>query len=398
MCPTLFTIPWLNLPIRGYGLMLMIAFLSGTWWASRRAAQVKQDPDLVVNLGFVALLCSVVGARIFYVVHYWERFRGHSVWEMVNLTAGGLEFYGGFIGGMVGVLTFLLVKRVSIRLYFDILAPSLMLGMAFARIGCFLNGCCWGAPAPLTMPWAVHFPYASPPQVREWEDRIMTLPAELIVVPAPELAHLVGPLPRDWVDSAGGDNSKVARQLADAKSALTQAKASGADSATLARLSKQVDKAQKIYDLREQPLVRLRSHAQRFNMEADALVKLANQPEYRSVGVHPAQIYASLDGLVVALLLSAIFYRRKRHGIVFGLTLLLYPLCRICEEMIRIDNPHDTAGMTISQFVSVMIMLIGAAWLIAIYRQPLRSPHAVPFVWPPEPQPVRRGHSRKKGR
>ena len=101
MCPTLFKIPWLDVPIRGYGLMLMIAFLGGTWWASQRAARVKANADLVVNLGFVALISSVIGARIFYVAHYWDRFAGKSLWEIVNLTAGGLEFYGGFIGAFV---------------------------------------------------------------------------------------------------------------------------------------------------------------------------------------------------------------------------------------------------------------------------------------------------------
>ncbi len=262
MCPTLFTIPWLNLPIRGYGLMLMVAFLAGTWWASRRAGRVKQDPDFVVNLGFVALLCSVVGARIFYVVHYWERFAGTGVWNIINLTAGGLEFYGGFIGAMVGILAFMLVKRVSVRLYLDILAPSLMLGMAAARVGCFLNGCCWGGPAPASLPWAVHFPYASPAQVREWEDRQMTLPAELIWVPQAEYADWASPLPRDWFDRGEKKAQKAARQ-------------------------------------------RCEDQARFHGLTIEQLEAMAGNPAYRSVAVHPAQLYAALDGLILAFLLRS---------------------------------------------------------------------------------------------
>ncbi len=60
MWPTLFKIPWFYLPIRGYGLMLMIGFLGGTWWAARRADKVKCDPDLVINFGFLAACCGVI--------------------------------------------------------------------------------------------------------------------------------------------------------------------------------------------------------------------------------------------------------------------------------------------------------------------------------------------------
>src|SRR6476660_1052950 len=135
MRPTLFNIPWFNIPIRGYGLMLMIGFLGGTWWAAKRASRVKADPDTIINLAFVSLLASVVGARIFYVIHYWDQhFAGKGLWAVVNITAGGLEFYGGFIGAFVAGTLYLVLKRVSWRLYADIAAPSIMFGMSMARI------------------------------------------------------------------------------------------------------------------------------------------------------------------------------------------------------------------------------------------------------------------------
>ena len=321
------------MPVRGYGMMLMIAFLGGTWWASRRAARVKADPDLVVNLGFVALISSVVGARIFYVIHYWERFQGQGLWSIVNMTAGGLEFYGGFIGAFVACIAFLVWNRVSIRLYADIIAPSLMFGMAAARIGCFLNGCCWGAPAKTNLPWAIQFPYSSPAQWRQWEERMMTLPAELIVFNAMNESY---PLPKDMVAA--------------------------------------------INDKKHQGGERARQQARIFNLSPESLAAMTDSPSVRSLRVHPAQLYASLDGIVLAILLSVIFYRRKRHGVVFGWLLLLYPVCRIVEEIIRIDNPHDTAGLTISQFVSLMILTVGMIWMVAILRMPIRSPLAIPFV------------------
>jgi len=343
MYPTLFHLPIVGLPIRGYGLMLMIAFLGGTWWAARRAARVKADPDFVVNLGFVALLASVVGARIFYVVHYWERFAGRGVWEIVNLTAGGLEFYGGFIGAFVATVGYLAWKKASIRLYADIVAPSLMFGMGAARIGCFLNGCCWGAPCGPELCWGVTFPCSSPAQYREWEERLVPLPASLIVVG--RTTGIAYPLPRDIL--TGDARDRGSRQI-------------------------------------------LAAQAARFHTTPEKIRALARRPEFRSLRRHPAQLYASVDGFVTAFLLSTVFYRRKRHGVVFGLLLLLYPVCRVIEEVIRIDNPHDVAGLTISQFVSLLVFLSGVIWLVAVYRMPLRSPYAVPVSDSPPPP-------RKKG-
>jgi len=393
MCPTLFKIPWLDVPIRGYGLMLMIAFLGGTWWASRRAVRVKANADLVVNLGFVALISSVIGARIFYVAHYWERFAGQSLWKVVNLTAGGLEFYGGFIGAFIAVVAFMKIRGVSVRLYADIVAPSLMFGMGAARIGCFLNGCCWGAPA--EVPWSVSFPYASPAQYRQWEDRMMTMPAELIVIYDIGMAY---PLSRDHLGLSREQRQGPYLTLTQAQQNLKQAEINKANATTIAKLRQQFEQAQKAFRQQKLELQALFTQAQRFGMSVDELVELANSPNYRSLHVHPAQLYASLDGFTLAFLLSALFYRRKRHGIVLGWLLLLYPLCRIAEEIIRIDNPHDTAGLTISQFVSLLIFTGGAIWMFAIYRMPIRSPKAVPFVPPPMDDKLAKKPKSKKRR
>jgi len=348
MYPTLFYIPWVNLPIRSYGLMLMIGFLGGTWWAARRAFRVKADPDSVVNLGFVALIMSIIGARVFYVAHYWEQFAGRGLWSIVNVSAGGMEFYGGFLGAFLGVVVYLWIKKLSIRLYLDILAPSLMFGMSMARIGCFLNGCCWGGPAPAELPWAVHFPYGSSAQVRLWDDRHATLPAPLIFIDDIGRAGLFQP---EFLDPEK-DESLVHPHL-----------------------------------LRQE---------QRFGMTREQLAALADSSVGRSCGIHPTQLYASMNGMLLAILLNAIYYRRKRQGLVFGLLFILYPFMRIIEETIRYDNPYDTAGLTISQFVSVLLLAFGVAWLIGIYRQPLRSPRAIPFVFPDEPPAPAKTKSRKK--
>jgi phosphatidylglycerol:prolipoprotein diacylglycerol transferase len=350
MWPTIFH---LELPfwpyefdIRSYGLMLMIGFLGGTWWAARRAQRVKANPELVVNCGFVALIAAIIGARLFYVLHYWdEHFAGRGFWAAVNITAGGLEFYGGFLGAVVALLVYLWWNRVSLRLYMDIFAPSLAFGLAVTRVGCFLNGCCWGAVCPEHLPWAVHFPYQSPAFDRQWHERTVAIPAEFIYVSqSGTQAWPINPAPKDpkYLNALAGQARKFGRT------------------------------------------------PEELAAEASAM---------HSSGLHPAQLYASVDGALLAFLLSVVFYRRKRHGIVLALFLMLYPIMRVFEEIIRMDNPRDTAGLTISQFVSVLIFATGVGLFLILRRLPLRSPRAVPYVPPWEQEePKKPGKPKERGK
>src|SRR5262249_25487653 len=150
-------------------------FLTGIWMACRRAIRSQANPDTVLNLGFISLVFGVLGARIMFVWHYWDaRFANlpHPYLSIFDLRSGGLEFCGGPLLTIPAVAIYLkYFAKASVRWYMDILAPSLAWGLAITRIGCFLNGCCWGSacvdehdPARVKaqVPWAVHFPYGSP--------------------------------------------------------------------------------------------------------------------------------------------------------------------------------------------------------------------------------------------
>ena len=369
MWPTVFTVPWLNLPIRGYGLILMIGFLGGAWWAARRAARVKCDPDLVINLGFAALIASVVGARLFYVLHYWDdHFANRSWWAAVDITAGGMEFYGGFIAAFSTVLVYLWLKRVSLRLYMDILAPSVMFGMGMARVGCFLNGCCWGAVCDVQqVPWAVRFPYASPAAYRQWEERIITYPAELIATYQDGSAALI---PRDELSPSADPYRAAQTAYRQAREAYDQARANHADTATLAVLQKTRDAAKKKWDKSSVELSRVLRQEATYAVNPSQMQALVADESRHTHAVHPVQLYASLDGITLAILLNILFYRRKQHGMVAGVLFLMYPIMRFCEEVIRSDNPHDVIGFTISQFISLAIFAGGILYLVLIYRLP----------------------------
>ena len=103
MQPTVFTIPGLGLPIKGYGLMLMIGFLSSIYLATRRAAKVKADPDLILNMGFLALIFGVLGARAMFVLHHWEdsfAAKPNIIHSGLDVTPGGSEHNGGRVPGL----------------------------------------------------------------------------------------------------------------------------------------------------------------------------------------------------------------------------------------------------------------------------------------------------------
>ena len=143
------------LHVRSYGLMLAIAFLIGTWIALHEARRLKLDEDKMVSVILVTLVASILGARALYVLEHVDEFR-RGWMSVLALWEGGLTLYGGIIGGTVaGLLT---ARQLGLPqwLVADALTPSLALGTMFGRIGCFLNGCCYGRPT--TLPWGMVFP------------------------------------------------------------------------------------------------------------------------------------------------------------------------------------------------------------------------------------------------
>ncbi len=144
--------------IHSYGVMLALAFWIGIEISSREAKRVGLDPSFIVDLGIVILISAVIGARSLFVAGHIEEYKGNllgalRVWE------GGLSFYGGFACATLFGILFIRKKGHSVAKITDIIAPQIALGIAIARIGCFLNGCCFGKECHL--PWAVVFPMDS---------------------------------------------------------------------------------------------------------------------------------------------------------------------------------------------------------------------------------------------
>lgn len=169
-----------GLPIRGYGMMMLLAVLSGMALAVYRARRAGVDPEMIFALAFWMILPGILGARAVYVAQYWRQDFwpvyektheiGSLVFSVVNVAAGGLVVYGSFIGGMIGLWLFWRRYHIPLLATADLLAPSMVLGLALGRVGCMLNGCCYGAPCDL--PWSVTFPWNSPVHQDEVEKDI----------------------------------------------------------------------------------------------------------------------------------------------------------------------------------------------------------------------------------
>ncbi len=146
-----------SLPIRWYGVMMALAFLAGLWTATRRARLVNVSGDVIADVTLWLMAGSIVGARFVYVATYWKtEFAGGPFSEIFMIQHGGLVYYGGLIGATVAGIGYLLWKKLPVWKIADIMAPSIALGSVFGRVGCLLNGCCYGRACGL--PWAIHFP------------------------------------------------------------------------------------------------------------------------------------------------------------------------------------------------------------------------------------------------
>jgi len=147
----------LGLTIYWYGILTAVGFMLGFGTASRRAPLTNISGDAVLNLAPWIILGAVLGARIFYVVTYWDdEFAGKPIWDALKLGRSGLVYYGGLVGASIATVLYCRFAKLPLMRMADILAPSVALGHAFGRIGCLMTGCCYGRACDL--PWAITFP------------------------------------------------------------------------------------------------------------------------------------------------------------------------------------------------------------------------------------------------
>lgn len=149
------------IPITGFGVTMALAFLIGAWIVDRELRRNGFAPDFASDIVFGALIGGIVGAKLWYVALHGPQ---------ALFARDGLVFYGGFVGGALGVILNTWRRGVPIRWAMHLVAPALAAAYAMGRVGCFVVGDDYGRPT--TLPWAVAFPEGAPPSTAGMMSRV----------------------------------------------------------------------------------------------------------------------------------------------------------------------------------------------------------------------------------
>lgn len=373
----------LGLPIRGFGVMMMLATVASVGLACYRAWQMGIDPEVIYSLTFWMFIAGIAGARTFYIIEYWQEFQQPTLLatlqSLANVTRGGLVVYGSVLGGLPAGIYYLWRRGLPILAMADVIAPSMVVGLALGRVGCFLNGCCFGGVC-LDQPQALTFPAGSPPYLQQLQDGWRSgvwLASE-------------GKPARDGQarDGQARDNEARDGQASDGKPAAATVgyvlPGGGAAQAGL----KAGDVVTSINGVAVHSLADARrqlsepTHSYEFATADGRILRWTiNAPPLRSVPVHPTQLYGAVGAALLAMLLWNFYPFRRRDGEVFALLVTLYPICRFVLETIRSDEPGQFGtGWTISQWVSVGVLACACALWAYIERR--RPGSALPLAGP----------------
>lgn len=449
MQQVLFTLPIFKsafppdgIPMYGFGAMLFVCFVAVTLWGSRRAKRTADMPperfqDMVIWL-FVA---GIIGARVLYMAQYSQNFPDQSIAGLAGaffkIWEGGIIFYGSALGGVVGYGLFywFVLRRLKPHVngwqLADAVAPLLALGLAIGRIGCYLNGCCWGQVAceecrvvPLG---AAHFPllpaHARGQLVREQNLQTATgfavesrhgfnpdprTRARFVEIGSP--ADKAGVKPGDVIAKVNGESNAIVVELIGpeekVKAALAglkdykEAKAAPGGRAriefdtlvayleargTIARTAPEVMliPSDKLEDLvRDWPRgkSKLTLTVERATNEGtkDETRETVDLPPFApaSVGLYPTQLYETVSMVLIIFFLLAYFPFRRHDGQLMVVLMACYAFHRFVNESLRIE-PSIGLGLTLSQWGSVVILVAAVGIEVYLRRTtPARAPQS----------------------
>ena len=336
----------IGLPVRGYGVMVLLGLFSGIAITIWRGKQLGVSPDLIVSLGFWMMLGGVIGARIFFVVQYWHEFArlplGERLVAIVKLTEGGLVIYGGMVGGVVAGSLFCRRYHQPMLAFADLITPGFLIGLAFGRVGCLLNGCCFGGVCTADLP-KIQFPQGSPPYVAQLENGKLL---GLTVQPGDGLPRIVAVEPGS---------------IGEKKLAATPGMSYDEAHHLLPPVPK-VDDPARTPQLAASVTVDQRSVS----------LPPSDLPPW-SLPVHPSQIYSAIDAALLCLLILLLQPWVPRDGQAFLIAVLLHAIARFMLELIRSDEAGQFGtSLTIAQWLSIAGGVFAIAVLVAMSRQPAK--------------------------
>ena len=408
-----------GLPIRGYGSMLVLAFSTASGLMVYRGSIRRNIPsDMMFSLVLWCVVSGLVGARVFHIVEYIPSYlsKPNPIGEMLLFTEGGLVVYGGIIGGMLGTSIFFWRNRLSVLAMYDVMVPALLLGIAIGRLGCLMNGCCYGAVCDASH--GIVFPPESPAYQGQVFDN-HTFVAGLKFAPFESNA------------TATADASPGAAPTGNHATVLESQKRNGGGCSCIGCGKREISKAEQerldalpamIAEVKpgspaEQAGVKpgmivqqiqnsdMQGYLLNANLakeifyqrslklpESDVtltvmqpgdttshLIRFAMTPP-EVLPVYPTQIMSFFGAVMLCGLVLRLERFGKRDGFTAMLFLFFYSTGRFCIEFFRDDEASFMhTGMSIAQNVSIVIFTMGIVVAIYIFTRPPRQALAKRF-------------------
>lgn len=445
----LFTIPVFQdqfppdgIPLYGFGAMLFVTFIMVTWWGTARARKIGMEGSRFQDFTIWVFISGIVGARILYMTQYANQFPDQSLLGLAGaffkIWEGGIVFYGSALGGVIGYGLFywFVMRRLNVSGWqlADAVAPLLALGLAIGRIGCYLNGCCWGqvanteaCPVPLG---AAHFPllpaHARGQLVSEKflqtstgfsikpRDRGTMFEDPRAVVAVVEVgspAEKAGLQPGDRIVLVNGQANAIVVEFAGpeekVKAVTAALEAAGGKVAPepggrqravfddLPKYLKGRMEAEKIPgDISLVTVDRLDEVTRDWprgkaylTLSVERNAQTIDLPPFEpeTVGLYPTQLYETVSMILLILLLLAFYPYRRHDGQLMVVLMIGYAIHRFINESLRIE-PSYNAGLTLSQWGSVIVL--GSALAIEAYLWRVMPSRWAAPVSGTEPEPA----------
>ena len=346
-------------PIRGFGVFLLLAILAALGLLLRLAKSRGISSDTVFSLSLWSVVSGLIGARLFYVTEYWHGTRAFdsagnflpwkTFFNILNIADGGIVVYGSILGGLVGAILFMWLNRLPILSTLDIMAPTLMIGIAIGRIGCLMNGCCFGGVCEL--PWAITFPEGSPAHIHQVSE---------------------GKTFYDGLKFEYRDKMVVIREVQPGSSAEKKGLKSGMVLNGVAGMVDHKPQGGRVLNpLEAIEMIHFLRHA---NPQEKLRFDVYTAPDFKTeksffvgptpsvvLSVHPTQIYSSFGAACICgvlLFLGRLNFFRRQDGFVFVAFLFLYSMGRFYIETIRTDEDSFLGtGLTVSQNICIVVFL-----------------------------------------
>lgn len=345
--------PPVGIAVRGYGVLLLLGVSSAVGLALLRARRAGIAADDIFGLALWLFVGGIGGARLFYIIEYRDHFVGEdlgaTVRRLIDFTRGGLVVYGSIIGGTVAMVLYSLRRRISPLRMGDVIIPCLFLGLFFGRIGCLMNGCCYGGRCE-EGPTALKFPAGSPVYSRQLTE-----------------GELLGLTIEPTNGRSAGDGETAGRVVAVAPDSPADRRGIRPGS-TVERIQLAppplgtVNPQTPADDTSQLSVVAV--------VDGDPVVWHAAELPRRALPVRPAQVISSVLGLTICVLLLLVSrWVPLREGALMAIGFITYAIGRFGLEMLRSDEPGQFGTwLTISQWVSLVVVGLSLLLMIYIYR------------------------------